>query len=115
VAGVVFSESNGYTPLLIKKLAPLGDSSYSLYLIHVLLLDAATILVITSSSAIVEHIRQAGTIEMVAICGAMSVYCIVVAHILYRLVESRLVKGLRHLLPARTRLPIRAEKSAVKL
>ena len=77
VAGLVFSESNGYLPQLIKKCAPLGDSSYSLYLLHVLLLDAATLAVMTSSSAIVEHIRQAGTIEMIAICSVMSVYCIV--------------------------------------
>ena len=115
VAGLVFSESNGYVPQLIKKFAPLGDSSYSLYLLHVLLLDAAVLAVMTSSVALVEHIQRAGAIEMIAICSALSVYCIVVAHFSYQLIERNLVNGLRHLLPARKILRLRSGKSAVKL
>ena len=95
VGGLVFCERNRRIPAFMRKLSFLGDSSYSLYLLHVLLIDAVILLAIYAAVlmfAKVSHIELFGTI---LVCGVISIYCIVVALISYQLIESRLTKGLR--------------------
>jgi exopolysaccharide production protein ExoZ len=97
VAGLVFWERNGHVPTIIRKFSFLGDSSYSLYLLHVLLIDAVILLAIYFDSSLTIYARQIGSYGMIVVCCVITVYCIAVASISYKLVELRLTSRLRDL------------------
>jgi exopolysaccharide production protein ExoZ len=95
VAGSVFSELNGRIPTLIRKYSFLGDSSYSLYLIHVVLIDIVIVLAINTGDWITAYAQHVGTLGMILACCVITAYCIAVALFLYEVVERRLVGRLR--------------------
>jgi exopolysaccharide production protein ExoZ len=97
VAGFVFKESNGRVPSLIKKCSFLGDSSYSLYLLHIMLIDAAILLALHLDSSIGTHITLIGGVGMTIVSLAISVYCVVVALISYEFIERTVVGRLQNL------------------
>ena len=98
VAGCVFSERNGHVPTLIRKGAFLGDSSYSLYLLHVVLIDIVVVLALSSGDWISAYARDAGSAGTILICCATTAYSIVVALISYELLERRLTGRVHRLL-----------------
>jgi len=102
VAGLVFKEKNGRLPLLMNKYSFLGDSSYSLYLLHVVLIDAVIVLALYVGDSIRTHMLQIGTFEMMIVCFGITAYCIVVAFISYELIERRLVGRLQDLYRRKT-------------
>jgi exopolysaccharide production protein ExoZ len=85
VAGFVFKERTGKTPSLVLKFSWLGDSSYSLYLLHVLLID----LVIGTLIASRMHLPIA------ALTVGVPLLCIVVAILAYGWIEKPLTRWLR--------------------
>jgi exopolysaccharide production protein ExoZ len=85
VAGFVLAEVAGQT--INSKLARLGDSSYSLYLIHAILLAG----MFYATSFLMSDIHL---LERIALCAVFSVACCVTAIILFKFVERRLY-GLR--------------------
>lgn len=87
VIGLVFRENNDALPRIIRDYAFLGDSSYSLYLLHVLLLK---ILMSAFVFMPAPHI-----IGRSALYVFVSVVCCVVAMAAYDRVEKRLVESLR--------------------
>ena len=97
VGGSVFIERNGRIPTLIRKCAFLGDSSYSLYLIHVLLIDILILVLLAtnSSESLVTCAQYVGSGGMILVCCVMSAYCIAVAIVLYELIEKRGIGRLR--------------------
>jgi len=95
VAGLVFSERNGHISRLIRKCSFLGDSSYSLYLIHVVLIDIVIVLAINSGGWVKGYAQNVGSAGMIFVCCVTTAYCIVVALISYELIERRLVGRLR--------------------
>ena len=97
VAGLVFRESNGSVPSLIKKLSFLGDSSYSLYLLHVALIDAVILLAISAYKPTTQYAALIGPFGMMAICVAITAYCIAVALVSYEFVERKLLVQLQSL------------------
>jgi exopolysaccharide production protein ExoZ len=89
VAGFVFSERNGDAFNFVRRYSWLGDSSYSLYLLHVLLID------ITLTAAIYVHPHLASTFEVVA-AFLLLLACYVLAGVIaFGLVERKLVKQLQ--------------------
>ena len=97
VAGFVFKEINDRIPWLIRKWSFLGDSSYSLYLLHIVLIDAVVMLAIHFNNSIGTYLGSSGTYGMIFICFAMTAYCVVAALISYELVERRLIRRLQGL------------------
>jgi exopolysaccharide production protein ExoZ len=98
VAGLVFRETNGRVPFLIKNGSFLGDSSYSLYLLHIVLIEAVILLAIYLDASIKMHLSLIGdNFGMMIVCLAITVYCIVLAHIFYHLIERRVVGRLQDL------------------
>jgi len=97
VAGFVFKERNGRIPFLIKKCAFLGDSSYSLYLLHIVLIDAVILLTIYLDESIRMHVYRIGEFGMIVVCFAVTAYCIAVAFISYELIEHKVVGRLQDL------------------
>jgi exopolysaccharide production protein ExoZ len=95
--GFVFIERNGHIPTLIRKCAFLGDSSYSLYLIHVVLIDIVIqmLLATNSSQSLVTCAQFIGSGGMILVCCIVSAYCIAVAIVLYQLIEKRGIGRLR--------------------
>jgi exopolysaccharide production protein ExoZ len=97
VAGFVFKESNGRIPFLVKKCSFLGDSSYSLYLLHIVLIDAIILLAIYFDSSIGMHVSSIGFFGMMMVCFAITIYCIAMALISYELIEHKVVSSLQNL------------------
>jgi exopolysaccharide production protein ExoZ len=97
VGGCVFIERNGHIPTLIRKCAFLGDSSYSLYLIHVVLIDIMILMLLATnpSQSLVTWAQYAGSGGMILVCCVVSAYCIAVAIVLYELIEKRGIGRLR--------------------
>ena len=89
IAGLVFKEREGHLANFVQRLSFLGDSSYSLYLLHILLLDIffRAFLVIFPNSGF----------AYLAICSVLTVLCIIVALLLYELIERRVVSSLQFL------------------
>lgn len=104
VAGAVYAESNNQIPLLIRKLSFLGDSSYSLYLIHILLIDVAIVLTLKFGYSVETLARQAGSIAIISVCLVIVLYCIVVGLILHESIERKLVRGLKWLFRPRGKI-----------
>ena len=97
VAGLVFRENNSCVPSVIRKIAFLGDSSYSLYLLHVVLIDAVILLAINVYKQTVTYPAIIGPFGMMAICVAITAYCIAVALISYEFVERKLLVQMQSL------------------
>src|SRR5260221_345566 len=93
LAGLVFNERNGRLLNWVKKCAFQGDSSYSLYLIHILLIDV----LLTTYQAIFGT-PSSGDI---GICLLLTVLCITVAFVSYELLEKNLVGSLQYVLRGR--------------
>lgn len=93
LAGLVFNERNGLTPNLVKKCAFLGNSSYSLYLIHILLID----FLLTTYQAMFGTPRSGN----IGICFLLTALCITVAFVLFELLEKNLVGSLQYVLSGR--------------
>jgi exopolysaccharide production protein ExoZ len=97
LAGLVFRESNGCVPFVIKNCSFLGDSSYSLYLLHIVLIDAAMLLAIYLDGSVRIHVSLIGTSGMMIVCFLITAYCVAVAYISYELIERRVVGRLQDL------------------
>ena len=87
ITGSVFRERAAGVTRPVRRLSFLGDSSYSLYLLHLLVID----LLIT---AIIPFYRISISTN-VALCLTLIPVCVVVAHLLFLLVERRLVESLQ--------------------
>jgi exopolysaccharide production protein ExoZ len=97
VAGLVFRESNGHISLPIRNYAFMGDSSYSLYLLHVVLIDGVIFLAIHLDGSLKAQATTAGTVWWIMISLAITIYCVAVAYVSYEVIERRLVRGLQGL------------------
>jgi len=91
VAGLVLSERAGHIPAMVSKLARLGDSSYSLYLLHILLIDAALIPLARSG------LMGSLSFLLIPLCFALTVLCITMAHLAYEFLERPLLTRLQTL------------------
>ena len=87
IAGAVFKERGGTLPNIIRKISFLGDSSYSLYLIHILMIDAF----LNAYLAIVPSPK----VGFFPICLALTALCVLVAIVFYKLIERRIVRSLQ--------------------
>jgi exopolysaccharide production protein ExoZ len=87
VGGLIFQEQNGKLCWFIKKLYFLGDSSYSLYLLHILLIDVFFLFALSYI-----HISNASAAYfaflITCLCGA-------VAALAYKFIERHLVGSLQ--------------------
>jgi exopolysaccharide production protein ExoZ len=97
VAGLVFRENNGSVPSLIQKFSFLGDSSYSLYLLHVVLIDIVIFLAIGLFEQTRVFISLVTPVGMMAACFLIVAYCIVAAFLSYEFVERRVLYLLQNL------------------
>jgi exopolysaccharide production protein ExoZ len=93
LAGLVFNERNGLLLNWVKKCAFLGDCSYSLYLIHILLIDV----LLTTYQAIFGTLSSGN----IGICLLLTALCITFAFVSYELLEKNLVGSLQYVLKAR--------------
>ena len=91
VTGFVFKESNGRIPSFVKKWSFLGDSSYSLYLLHIVLIDAVVMMAIYLNASIGARVSPIGHIGVVIICFAVTAFCVIAALISYQLAERRVI------------------------
>lgn len=103
VAGCVFAEINGKIPSVMIRLSFLGDSSYSLYLLHILLIDLA-LFTLTHSMSVILPMNY---FVAVALGLAITGYCIVVSAVSYNKVERHLVSTLQKLYRKRATIAVR--------
>lgn len=96
VGGAVFHEANATTASFVRRLAWLGDSSYSLYLLHVLVVDC--ILVAIASTRINIASDFSLYISFAAIVAITIAFCIVP----YEFVERKIVRILQRLAKSRS-------------
>ena len=96
IGGSVFCERNGHLPNFVGKWSFLGDSSYSLYLLHVLLIDVIVLVLLRDNFWILRIIGEVGPVGIIALCCALMLYSIVVALFAYELIERRLLGRLRN-------------------
>jgi exopolysaccharide production protein ExoZ len=89
VGGLVFKEFGDRPLKLIKEISFLGDSSYSLYLLHIMLIDAF----LYSMSLFFSVTR----FEPFVICSLLTVQCCLVAILCYRLIEHPMLLSLQSL------------------
>jgi peptidoglycan/LPS O-acetylase OafA/YrhL len=87
VAGAAFKEKIGAIPFITRKLSTLGDSSYSLYLLHILLIDLALVLL--------HWMLPVYNAYGAALSVPLIILCIGVAYIMYNGIEFRLVRSLQ--------------------
>jgi exopolysaccharide production protein ExoZ len=87
IAGLVFNEKRDVVWPFVKRLAFLGDSSYSLYLTHILVID-----IILSIAAWLQLQHIMGS---VAQCFVIVGACVLSAVVCYELIERRLLVSLR--------------------
>lgn len=102
IVGSVFGERASDLPRTVQRLSFLGDSSYSLYLLHLLIID----LLVTALIRISPITGFAST----ALCIALVVPPIIIAHASYRLIEGKLVQWLQF--STRNLFMLKAKKSA---
>jgi exopolysaccharide production protein ExoZ len=87
ITGLVFKERIGQFAGFFQRLSFLGDSSYSLYLLHILLIDLFF-------KAYLTMFSDPG-FGYVAMCLVFTVLCIIIAFVLYELIERRIVRTLQ--------------------
>ena len=102
VAGLVFKEKNGHVPFLLKRLSFLGDSSYSLYLLHIVLIDAMLLLALTFNKLNKLPMVPARVSGMIVVCLAATALCVAIAQVLYKLIELKLIIALQKLFARKT-------------
>jgi exopolysaccharide production protein ExoZ len=93
VGGLVFRECGDRRLAFIEKLSFLGDSSYSLYLLHVMLIDGILYAISLLSSVV--------RFEPVLICLALTLQCGVAAVVCYELIERPMLSSLQALISRR--------------
>ena len=86
IAGSVFKERGGNLPRFAQRLSFLGDSSYSLYLTHWLLISVLPKAV---------FMPFANPVYFLPFCVTYTLLSIVIAIVLYELLERRLVRSLQ--------------------
>jgi len=96
VAGFVFNERNGRISKLVQRWSWLGDSSYSLYLLHILLIDVTLML------STYLHPQFESALGTSAVFIVLLTLCILVSIVAYNYVERPLVLALQSF--AKTRL-----------
>ena len=86
IAGSVLKERSGHLPRFIQRYSFLGDSSYSLYLVHILLIDIFL-------SAFLEIFSNPGSSYVVVylVLCALSILSVAIAYVLYEVIERRMV------------------------
>lgn len=84
--GMVLLEKANKLPALMRNLAFLGDSSYVLYLAHIVLIDL-----------FIDHIWTSAdsSVAIIAFCMASTLACCVLAHLVHSNVERPLMEFLR--------------------
>lgn len=90
VAGLVILERNGWGLKLFRKLSPLGDSSYALYLIHTILIP-----VLVYSLPTYSNLRYLTFLAFVALLYLVN---LAVAHLYYLKIETLLIRGSNNIL-----------------
>jgi exopolysaccharide production protein ExoZ len=87
IAGSVSMERNGSLPRIIQRCSFLGDSSYSLYLVHILIIDLLL-------SLVIRLLAQPHVNYFIA-CLVLTTFCIGAAHVFYEFIERGLVRSLQ--------------------
>jgi exopolysaccharide production protein ExoZ len=87
VAGFVFKERSGGLGGLVRTSSFLGDSSYSLYLLHILLID----IFFGAFLAVFPQTK----FGYIAICLGFTAFCVAIAYLSYEIVERRVVTSLQ--------------------
>ncbi len=93
LAGLVFHERTAGVPSWIKKFAFLGDSSYSLYLLHILLID-----VFIASYKMMFGELNSGSMSVIV---GLTMFCVIVSFASYELVERNLITSIQLVLKRR--------------
>jgi peptidoglycan/LPS O-acetylase OafA/YrhL len=83
VSALVFAELNGLT--INHRLAKLGDSSYSLYLVHAILLNG----IFYAASHLVSDL---GPLQRLLLCASFSAACCLIAVVFFNLIERKLYR-----------------------
>ncbi len=98
VAGFVYWERGGRLPNPVLRLSFLGDSSYLLYLVHILLIDMLL------ATPLLSIARSAAT--GLLLCVIVTAICCALSVLFYNVFEKRMLRFLqRWLLPKRTAEP----------
>jgi exopolysaccharide production protein ExoZ len=87
IAGLVFNERKGIIWPFVKRLAFLGDSSYSLYLIHILIIDV--------NVRLISRLELQRIVGGLVLCFLITGACIICAIVCYEFVERKLLLSLR--------------------
>jgi len=87
IAGSVFKERGGNLPSFVRRCSFLGDSSYSLYLLHILL----TALLLRGFLAIFPSPESGYFVFCLVLTGL----CIAISAVMYELIERRVVRALQ--------------------
>jgi exopolysaccharide production protein ExoZ len=95
VAGLVFKEFGGQSPKLIRAISFLGDSSYSLYLLHIMLVDA-----FLYSMGLFLPLP---TLEPLVICTLLTILCCLVSIFCYHFIEHPMLLYLQRVSKGRHR------------
>ena len=101
IAGAVMLESGRAMPDWIKRIGHYGDSSYALYLIH--------ILVVTVAIQIALHIPAANIVQPPVAAILIAAIALVIAELLHHRLEKPLLKRLN---PKRSLVPVREAEAS---
>ncbi|WP_375201697.1 acyltransferase family protein [Hyphococcus sp.] len=93
ICGMVLMEKQGRLSKTVKRFTPLGDSSYSLYLVHAMILPPATMLA--------AGLFGATYWAAFALAIVLTLFCIVFAHGVYLWLERPLIKTVRNFITPR--------------
>jgi exopolysaccharide production protein ExoZ len=99
VGGAVFQEVSGRAPSLVRRLAWLGDSSYSLYLLHVLVIDSVLVTLVNAHVNIASG--HSFYFWFAGLVGVTVIFCIAP----YQFIELQIVRRLQRLAKSR-RTPV---------
>jgi peptidoglycan/LPS O-acetylase OafA/YrhL len=95
IAGLIFNEQNGHVPQQINTFSFLGDSSYSFYLLHIVLIDAIVLLTVRLNGSVKSQEVDFGSFWSGVITLSITVCCVTVAHLSYKFLKRRIIKSLR--------------------
>jgi exopolysaccharide production protein ExoZ len=111
VASLVFRERNGHVTSSIKNLSFFGDSSYSLYLLHIVLIDAVILAVFRFDNSANVHAVYLGSLGMMTVCILITFYCVATAFASYELIERRVVGFLQKIVRQKTSVSAKPQVS----